>query len=313
MRYDKGFERDMTMAMSGASVSSKLTSSELLNRVAYSFTKWGDRTAIFIGGWPVYKYHYKKALKAGKSRIQAQDIAMKEFESATYRSQQSSEVEDLSEFQKRGSVAKLFTMFMTTPKQYNNMVLSGYRNLLKGRGSKAENLKAVIVGQFILPMIFTWVSNGFEWDWEDEIASIFLYPITGMMFFGNIYMGLVQSFTGKDYGKYSIAVMDPFNEIKYVVNKAGKVMLTDDEMTTEDWLKSFLRLTKAFAFLTGLPFYTVKRVASGVIELATEGVEGVGKTAKTLIYGKSQVIDPERNRNWGDPKKGKKKKRVYAN
>ena len=54
---------------------------------------------------------------------------MKKFEQATLRSQQAGDIEDLSQVQRMGTFAKLFTMFMTSPNQYYRMVAGGYRNL----------------------------------------------------------------------------------------------------------------------------------------------------------------------------------------
>ena len=33
----------------------------------YALTKLGDKQAIYLGGYPVYKYYYKQAIKDGKS------------------------------------------------------------------------------------------------------------------------------------------------------------------------------------------------------------------------------------------------------
>ena len=60
MRYDQGFERDMVLALQNQKPGKLISGTDFVNTFAYAFTKMGDKQAIFLGGWSVYKYHYKR-------------------------------------------------------------------------------------------------------------------------------------------------------------------------------------------------------------------------------------------------------------
>jgi len=210
MRYDKGFERDMVTALQNIKPGRMITGANFFNNAMYFLTKMGDKQAIFLGGWPVYKHYHKKAINEGKTKEEADATAMKRFEEASLRSQQASNVEDLADFQRRGSLAKLFTMFMTSPNQYYRMVAGGYRNLWYDRGTKSENIRRIFVGQILLPTLFTYISNGFEWEDDEQIMSIFLFPFAGLLFFGQGFEFLVRSAWRKAYPMGTVPVLDFF-------------------------------------------------------------------------------------------------------
>ena len=62
-RYSIGFERDLVIAMD-AGIKGKLSGTRKLSDKSMFLTKWGDRIAIFFGGWPVYKYHHRRVMNA---------------------------------------------------------------------------------------------------------------------------------------------------------------------------------------------------------------------------------------------------------
>lgn len=269
MRYEAGMERDIALAMRQIKPGNRLTGTDLLNNVAYALTKFGDKTAIYMGGYPLYKYEYKKAIKAGKTKAEAEAIAMKKFESSTLRAQQSGELEDLSDIQRGGSFAKLFTMFMTSPNQYYRMWMSGYRNLMAGRGTRSENVRKIFIAQFVLPSLFTWIANGFEYDEEDQILSLVLSPFYGIMFFGQAIETIVQTLGGKRYGKAGeISILDPFNDANKSLGRMRQIYLGKKDLDTENtWyiINNFLlAITKAL----GLPYAGIKRTFFGAIKVA---------------------------------------------
>ena len=274
MRYEAGMERDIALAMRRVKPGNRITGSDALNTIAYALTKFGDKTAIYLGGYPLYKYEYKKAIKAGKTKAEAEVIAMKKFESSTLRAQQSGEIEDLSDIQRGGSFAKLFTMFMTSPNQYYRMWMGGFRNLRAGRGSKKENLKKMFVAQFLLPTLFTWISNGFEWDEEDQITSWLLFPLAGVMFFGQAIETIVQKLSGKSWGKAGeVSILDPFNDGAKAVGRMRQIALDKKDLDWENIWYITNNLLLAITKTLGLPYAGVKRTLFGTIKVLKEGSE----------------------------------------
>jgi hypothetical protein len=264
MRYDKGFERDMVLALQNVKPGKMITGSNMFNNAMYAFTKMGDKQAIFVGGWPVYKYHLKQALKAGKSKEEAESIAMRKFEEASLRSQQASDVEDLGDFARRGSAYKLFTMFMTSPNQYYRMVAGGYRNLYYKRGSKSENLRKIFVGQFLLPTLFQFISNGFEWDDKDQAMSVLLFPFSGLLFWGQGFEYLIRSAFNKAYPMGPVAIMTFIQDW----GKSLKRMFNGKDLTPEDTLKIVDSFIDGVSKVGGVPYGPATRTAKGIIKVA---------------------------------------------
>ena len=269
MRYDQGFERDMVLALQNQKPGKLISGTDFVNTFAYAFTKMGDKQAIFLGGWAVYKYHKKKALKEGKSLKDAEDIAMRKFEEASLRSQQASNVEDLADFQRRGSIPKLFTMFMTSPNQYYRMVIGGYRNLFAGRGSKSENLRRIFVGQLLLPTLFQFISNGFKWDDEDQAVSILLFPFAGLLFFGQGFEYIIRSAFNKEYPMGPVSILDPLIDLGKGVGKTfdGK------EFNNKKVFKILDEYASGLSKIFGIPYSGPKRSIENAIKVAKEGSE----------------------------------------
>ena len=297
MRYDKGFDRDMRIALQNIKPGKMITGENFFNNAMYALTKLGDKQAIYLGGYPVYKYHLKQALKAGKSRKEAEQFAMKKFEQATLRSQQASDIEDLSQVQRMGTFAKFLTMFMTSPNQYYRMVAGGYRNLYYGRGSKVENFRKIFVGQILLPSLFTFISNGFEFDEKEQITSIFLFPFAGLLVFGQGVEYLVRSaLAEKVYPMGTIPVLDPFENLGRGVSKFAKSEKIDSKKAFEI-ANEFL---EGAGKVTGIPYGSVRRSVKGVMKVA----KGESEAPVRQIIGFNMGTKKKK-----DTKKKKKKKK----
>ena len=143
-------------------------------------TKFGDRTAIMLGGMPNYLYYkdtYKKK-NPGASEKEVIDYAIKRFEKDTKETQQSSDLQDKDYFQTSNPWVRSMNMFLTTPKQYLRKEITASRNLMRklrawdrsaGKGTLTENGRQLLMYHFFMPMFFQWVSAGFPIsDWDDE-------------------------------------------------------------------------------------------------------------------------------------------------
>tara|TARA_R110000803_G_C11983563_1_gene321045 strand:- start:239 stop:3559 length:3321 start_codon:yes stop_codon:yes gene_type:complete len=147
------------------------------NIIMYA-TKFGDRTAIMLGGMPNYSYYKDQAIKSGKTEEEAISIAIKKFEKDTKETQQSSDLQDKDYFQTGDAWMRAMNMFLTTPKQYFRKEISGARNLGRklmawdknaGKGTVWENSRQLLMYHFFMPMLFQWVASGFPVsDWDDE-------------------------------------------------------------------------------------------------------------------------------------------------
>ena len=296
MRYEVGMERDIALAMRSVKPGNVFTGTDMLNNIAYLLTKLGDKTAIYLGGYPLYKYEYKQAKKNGATDEEAKKIAMKKFEASTLRAQQSGEIEDLSEVQRSGTYAKLFTMFMTSPNQYYRMSIGGWRNLKERRGTKAENIRRIFVAQFVLPTLFTYIANGFEYDEEDHITSLILFPFAGIMFFGQAFQTVIDRLGGKNYGSAGeVSILEPFNDIGRLASRIRQIQLGKKDLDSKQVLLMVNDLVIAMSRVLGLPYAGVKRSVLGAIK---------------VVKGEAQ--NPVRETIGFKPKKKEKKKPVRS-
>lgn len=141
------------------------------NKVAYARKRlvnammfpvvFGDRMAIIIGGWPKYQYEYNKAIEAGKTEEQARTLAATEFEASTRFAQQASESSDLSVGQ-RNPVAKMLTMYATSPMSYHRQARAAMRAATAGKGTPRKNVKKMIIYHFLLPQLFQGATNAWK-------------------------------------------------------------------------------------------------------------------------------------------------------
>lgn len=122
----------------------------------------GDRGAIYMGGWAVYRYH-KEVL--GKTHEQA----LVEFQRTTSLTQQSSDLDQLSRLQAiNNPFARTITMFMTAPNAYYRASKRAIRHYSRGQIGKAELLKKLSIYNIMIPVLFGYVSNGFTWEDDDD-------------------------------------------------------------------------------------------------------------------------------------------------
>lgn len=209
-RYKVGFERDMIAAVMGGGTRSTTGTRNLADRMMI-LTKKGDWLAIFYGGWPVYEYHHKQAIKAGNTEAEASAIAMEAFEVAVDRTQQAGQLKDQNQYQRGSAFHQLFTMFYTAPSAYYRSWAGGVRGLqgmsakewsklLTGRGDKKRYAaaKRVFFGQVVLPAMFMLASNGGEWDKDDMLKAVLLGPLSGLFLIRDFGIGLYNLTTGQN-------------------------------------------------------------------------------------------------------------------
>tara|TARA_R110002051_G_scaffold316016_2_gene395136 strand:- start:3242 stop:9019 length:5778 start_codon:yes stop_codon:yes gene_type:complete len=298
-RYKMGWERDIILAMQGGkkAVQKKLSGGRKLSDLLLSFTKLGDKSAIVMGGWSVYRYHYRKSIEKGLSEEKAHENAMKQFEASTLRSQQAGGVEDLGAIQRGGSVYKLFTMFMTAPNQYFRHEYGAIRNLVSGRGSKARNLKVIAISHFVLPALFQWVANWFISDDEEKQKrmkrALILGSFNGLLIAGDILEGLLDmAFRTRSAGQAlgETPIMSPLtDDIAPAITTISK-MIDNEDYNVKDITKVLDESASGISKLVGIPYDPVSRIAKGTYDFASgkdRDIRRILGASPSALYGTS--------------------------
>lgn len=245
--------------------------------------QFGDYTSA-IGGWTVYKYNYEKQLalellKPGITQEQAEENANKEamtrYERSSARLLQSSALKDAASIQK-GSFGKMFAMFKSQPQLQQRYESAGWRNLYRGRGSKAHNLKLIALFHVLLPVAFQAMANIFTNDDDDEkkkrlwIAGI-IGSLNGFLIASDVVEFLIEKATGSPFD-YSLSPLEgSVNKIgtgatslvKGIKNEEG-----DEEKANEQIFSGIDQIAYGINNIAiGLPYRPTKKIVKQIGEI----------------------------------------------
>lgn len=221
-------ERDLTDAMNSNNYKVWSKQKTLLNTLMMNVSL-GDKLPILIGSWAIRR----KALKEGKSVEEAIRLYT-EFGQET---QQSSDVSRLADIQKMNSFAKLFTMFLSTPRSYFQKELNAVRSLLRKDGLSFKNIarvaKTIYIYHILLPVIFQLVSSGFGDDEEDikeYKRAATLGSFNGLMIAGGMIDSTIRAALGLKVWPQEIPIVTAVNDV-------GKLIKSyqPDDITLFDW------------------------------------------------------------------------------
>lgn len=260
-RMSEGFDRDVKDAIKGFDKSKMANVESITDRMMF-LTKLGDMAAVYQGGWPVYLYHYNRAIKAGKTESEAKLIGLEEFELATARSQQSSRLLDLGEMQRGNSLGKMFTMYMTAPASYYRLEIAAFRNMKKGRMTKKQFMKRFGIYHLLLPNIFQALSSGLmltAFDDEEQMHKLMMRQVrasvigsfNGVLVFGDALESIVDKFVGdKNWGQ-NISMLDMLTEMSEEIGNLP-AQIEEDGVTAET-----LMVLYPFLEAKGIPIDTI--------------------------------------------------------
>jgi hypothetical protein len=151
MRYEKGFNEDIKRAIAEGK---KIANSKRIDNWLTSFGRLGDMGAIVYGGYPLVKY-----LTEVKGLSMAD--AVKQFELATIRSQQSGLTSSLDKLQMSHNVfANFFTAFSNTPRQYARKIADAAISYYNGDIDREQFYKIMSIYAVIQPALFGLTTAG---------------------------------------------------------------------------------------------------------------------------------------------------------
>lgn len=147
--------------------------------------KLGDRGAIYIGGWALYKAELRKNLAAGMNETEAKKKALEKFERVTDETQQSGRLSQQSYWQSNPFL-RAFTMFQSSQNQYLRKEINAVRGLMTGRMDKMQAAKTLFIFHVLLPCFFQWASDGFDWDKKAQLRAALLGSLNGIFLLNSV-------------------------------------------------------------------------------------------------------------------------------
>ncbi|MBL7047808.1 MAG: phosphoribosyltransferase, partial [Candidatus Marinimicrobia bacterium] len=268
----KGYSRDVRSLLM-KSTTKRLSASKGFRDYIMALAKTGDISAILMGGWSVYQYHYKQQTEAGKTEKEAHVFAIEKFDASAEKWQQSGQIKNLSEFQRGGSVMKLYTMFLNSPIQYFQQGEAGLRNLVAGRGSKTENIKRTFIAWGLMPYIFYSIGMGMFAMTPGDDDKFWKRMATawtkGIPIVGNF----IEWWALRRAWHFSLT---PLTSGVEDLGRAGKAIgdlieaeLQDEELTQKQVIKMADDILDAMGTVVGFPYEGISGVAEGIAETVT--------------------------------------------
>ncbi len=268
-----------------------------------SFTKWGDKWAVIVGGYPVYQATYDKAKAEGKTDAEAKKLAENKFALASENAQQAS-IETSSNYYQRqsGSMMRLFLAYQSSPMAYFMHIARSVGSLsTKGltKSQKADAGKILGLYGAILPALFGSVDFGFDFspDEKDEekgypinrdlFGHISTGTINGMFLIGPMLQGAMWNYWFDKNYKYSPVMFERLitDFYKNYSQTMGHFEDGIDDIKTEEVLQLLLgygdTLGKIFPQLAAIG--ALKPITEGVVDIIN------GKTPKN--YGSQKTTD----------------------
>ncbi|MDY6358444.1 MAG: hypothetical protein SPL73_05740 [Cyanobacteriota bacterium] len=216
---------------------SAFAASKKLKDLCSIFIKTGDIGAIIFGGKPYIDYLInKKGL--------SEQEAIKQFIISTNRSQQSSAVSSLSNFQvnmTRNPIGKLVIAFKNSPQQYVRMCGDAIISCANGDISKTQCAKALFNFAYLQPFLYTIMTTGSIFRFifggdpddlkKDAFSSIFDLNAGALPFFGDIYKYTITRLGYKEKGMPD--TMPLFGDIEKEINRISK-----EDADAKDYLEA---------------------------------------------------------------------------
>ena len=312
-RMSRGYERDVRDVMRRLG-KRRFTQIRTWRDRAMFLTRMGDMGAIFQGGWPVYQYHKNRLLGEGKTPEAAHEEAITLFEMATNRSQQSSRLDSMSQYQRQNAITKLFTTYMTAPASYMRLELAAMRNLARGRITPAQAAKQMAIYHFVLPNLFQLASNAFHLPffvededraaefWRRHLRASVVGSFNGFLIYGDWFESLIDVLSGGPafMADQNLPLYDQVSRVIRQtpaavdeVSKAGYFVTGEEEPPD---FRELLRLSApSIEVLTGIPANTLAEFWRG-LELISEGDREEEAFWRFMGYGDYSRAEHQRSR-----------------
>ncbi len=282
----------------------------IMNVILYN-VKWGDRTAIMVGGMPNYNF-YKAQYKKNNPNATEQDAidyAIVKFERDTKRTQQSGDLTDRDVFQTGSPLVRAANMFLTTPKQYLRKEIQAVRNLSRkvsqwdknaGKGTVTENIRTFLMYHIFMPVLFQYISAGLPGlfaDWEDEdeqdlLRAGILGNLNALFIIGEVITSIGDYLTHKPWAGEGTKSVGLLNLSSQLFKKAKKAREAKDLEKKSKYWNDFIFES---ATITGIPVPTLARLFENITDIGSDN--DMGKDVLRLLnFSKYQIDGPTKTK-----------------
>lgn len=230
--------------------------------------KYGDKSAIALGGFA----HYHAMMKQPGM---TQERALKSFEVLTVRTQQSSDIDQLSELQRTSSIIRVMTQFMSSANALSRAEYSAIIERKAGRITRAEFAKRIAILHVVIPTTIQFIANGFNWDNEDQLRASIMGTLNGWFIFGDVLEAAAGFAVDGVEGVYNLETRHPLAFMTDLIKAIDDI--AENGVSFEDFIegsKAIDGVLQTGGALTGVAFKTIYNELRGLYQLAEGLVEG---------------------------------------
>jgi hypothetical protein len=211
--------------------------------------QYGDKMGTVPGMWAKYQAGLKEGL--------SDEEAILEAEKLVNRTQNTSALFTLSPLQRGGSWARLLTMFQDQPNKYFRLIDANIQVFATGRGNKVKALSNIFILWVIIPALFQFISDGFEWKEDRQLRAWLLGPVNNLLIFGSLAQSAVGWITGENYDYEPSPVLQIADDIQTAIQKGLKLIKQGIDPYTnvsmDDVIAMVEYVAKAIGGATGIP------------------------------------------------------------
>lgn len=234
----------------------------------------GDKGAIYIGGYALYRTEYNKNISRGMDEKSAKIKALDTVSRYTNATQQSSYMSEQSALQSN-AYTNLFTMFQTAQNQYLRKEIGAIRGLATGRMGVKEAVKVLGIYHFLLPMLFQYVSDFGRWDWDNQKRAMLLGSFNGAYVLSSLLETGANWIATGEMNRHDTRFQDVV-PVWTVVEEWSKMVeafadLDFDDITLDDVGGVLKQSAKAVGYGVGVPMKWATDVATNLPEYIEEG------------------------------------------
>ena len=199
-RISGGLDKDLIYLMNPqqSGVSSFSVLADRIFKAAAKPTVYCDLLSVLHGGYSVYLYHKKQAMRAGASEEDAHKRAIMYWQRLTDETQQSAYLKDQNFYQRNQSIWRYFTAFASNPIQVMNLQLRTMAEMRYGDGvtkarAKEKLKRQIVINHILTPILMVGISdmfrNGFdfeEYELEDYMIAMLLGNFSSFIIAGQL-------------------------------------------------------------------------------------------------------------------------------
>lgn len=234
----------------------------------------GDRAPIYAGGWAAFKHARKAVADGGLGLSEAEAIALVEDKIAS--TQQSVDIDKLSNLQRMGAFGRTMTLFFTSRLALFRGEARAIRQFRRKKISAREFGKRIAYYHFIMPSLVQLIASGFKLDPERQLTALLLGQLNNAVVFGDLLVNAALTIFGGD--RFNPQRTIPLFEFFEDATKGAIDVLTAPDF--EEFLEAMAELSDEIGKLVGLPVEQTRNIVIGGIMLSEkqtreEGVKRV--------------------------------------